>query len=95
MSTPFDPIELLRQKLAEQPLYKKYSNTVTSAIGLLVGVVWLLVSSGIEIPENITKGTLVAIAALTTLGVKFTPNGVTEKQVHELEEYVGRHRAGE
>lgn len=89
MSAPFDPLAFLRQKLAEQPLYRKYANTVTSATGFLVGAVWLLISSGIDVPDSITKGTLLAIAALTTLGVLNTPNGVTERQIEELEKYAG------
>lgn len=40
-----------------------------------------------------TSGVLLLVSALTMVGVKFTPNGVTEKQVDEIEEYVGRHRS--
>lgn len=95
MTTPgFDVTQILRDKLAEQPFYKKYANTVTSAVGLLVGAIWLLISTGVELPEDVTKGALIVIALLTTLGVYKTPNGVTEKQITEIEDYVGKHRAG-
>ena len=84
---------ILRDKLAEQPLIKKYANTVTTAVGALVAVVWTLVSLGVELPAQVGQGVLVLIAILTTVGVKLTPNGVTEKQVAEIEDYVGEHRA--
>lgn len=85
---------LLREQLAAQPWFKRYANTVTSAVGFLVGVVWLLVSSGVHLPAEVTSGVLLLVSALTVAGVKLTPNGVTEKQVVEIEEYVGRHRSG-
>lgn len=84
---------ILREKLAEQPLVKKYANTVTTAVGALVAVVWTLVSLDVELPAQVGQGVLVLIAILTTVGVKLTPNGVTEKQVAEIEDYVGKHRA--
>ena len=85
--------ELLRQKLEQQPLVKKYANTVTTAVGALIAVVWTLVSAGIEVPDQLSQGVLVLISLLTVVGVKLTPNGVTEKQVEELTDYVGKHRA--
>ncbi|MDV8006736.1 hypothetical protein [Rhodococcus sp. IEGM 1318] len=84
---------LLREKLAEQPWVKRYANTVTSAVGFLVALVWLLVSVGVDLPAEVTSGVLLLVSALTMVGVKFTPNGVTEKQVDEIEAYVGRHRS--
>ena len=84
---------LLREKLAEQPWFKRYANTVTSAVGFLVALVWLLVSVGVDLPAEVTSGVLLLVSALTMVGVKFTPNGVTEKQVDEIEAYVGRHRS--
>lgn len=84
--------DLLRAKLAEQPLFKRYANTVTSAVGLLVALVWTLVSVGVDLPAEVTTGVLILVSAFTTVGIKLTPNGVTEKQVEEIEEYVGRHR---
>ena len=41
----------------------------------------------------ITAGVLVLVSLGTVVGVKLTPNGVTEKQVAEIEDYVGQHRA--
>lgn len=84
--------EQLRAILEGQPLYRKYAKTVTSVVGLLVNVVWLMTSAGIEVPQNITVGVAALIAILTTLGVYQVPNAVTEQQVKELESYVGRHR---
>lgn len=86
---------ILRDKLAEQPLVKRYSNTVTSLIGLAINVIWVLVGLGVELPLPVLVGVGVAIQGLATVGVKFTPNGVTEKQVAEIESYVDqRHLEG-
>lgn len=83
---------ILRDKVAEQPLVKRYANTVTTAIGAVVAVVWTLISLGVDLPAQVGQGVLVIIAVFTVVGVKLTPNGVTEKQVEEIEDYVGKHR---
>lgn len=90
----FDPAAILRQKLQEQPLVKKYANTVTAAIGLVVGAIWLLLQLGLDLPETVTNLGFALVGLGTVIGVSLTPNGVTEKQVQEIEEYVGRHRTG-
>ncbi len=93
MSAPgFDLTQVLRGKLAEQSVYKKYSNTVTSLVATAVNVVWVLISFGVDVPTEATVGIAVAIQALGVVGVKFTPNGVTEKQIKEIEAYAGKHR---
>ncbi|WP_064059231.1 hypothetical protein [Prescottella equi] len=86
-------LDVLRAKMAEQPLVKKYANTVTTAVGLVIALLWAVISAGVDVPEGVTSGVLVLISLLTVVGVKFTPNGVTDKQIDELEQYVGRHRA--
>ncbi|MBM4518332.1 hypothetical protein GS491_22680 [Rhodococcus hoagii] len=86
-------LDVLRAKMAEQPLVKKYANTVTTAVGLVIALLWAVISAGVDVPEGVTSGVLVLISLLTVVGVKFTPNGVTDKQIAELEQYVGRHRA--
>lgn len=83
---------ILRDQMAEQPLFKRYANTVTSAVGLLVAVVWTLISVGVDMPPGVMAGVLVLVSVFTTVGVKLTPNGVTERQVEEIQDYVGRHR---
>ncbi|MGC5249487.1 hypothetical protein ACPXB3_21485 [Gordonia sp. DT219] len=93
MTTP-DLTAILRDKLAEQPWWKKYANTVTTAITLGVNVLWVLVSLGVDIDPTIIGGVAAAIQALGVLGVKLTPNGVTERQIADIENYVGKHRAG-
>ncbi|OZF40741.1 hypothetical protein CH296_00345 [Rhodococcus sp. 14-2496-1d] len=88
-------LDALREIVANQPLVKRYSNTVTSLLGLGVNLIWVLIGLGVDIPTNVLVGIAVAIQSLATVGIRFTPNGVTEKQVAEIEEYVGRHRAPE
>lgn len=87
--------DFLREKFAEQPLVKRYANTVTTAVGALVAVVWTLISAGVDLPSHVTTGVLVLVSIGTVIGVKFTPNGITERQIAEVEEYVGKHRAAE
>lgn len=84
---------ILREKVADQPIVKRYANTVTSAVGLLVAVVWTLISAGVDLPSQVTTGVLLLVSVFTVVGIKLTPNGVTEKQVAEIEDYVGKHRA--
>jgi len=90
---PFDPAEILRRKLQEQAWYKRYANTVTTGIGTLTGLAWLLLQTGLDVPPTVTNGVLGVIAFGTLIGVWQTPNGVTERQIKEIEEYAGRHRA--
>ncbi|ORL40583.1 hypothetical protein A6F59_14835 [Prescottella equi] len=82
--------EVLRAKLAEQPIVKRYANTVTTAIGVLAGALWLAIDAGIELPPQVSTVGLAIIGLGTLVGVKFTPNGVTEKQIDEIEEYAAR-----
>ncbi|PXW34139.1 UNVERIFIED_CONTAM: hypothetical protein DES50_102767 [Williamsia faeni] len=62
-------VDILRAKLDEQPIYKRYANTVTSLIATAVNVVWVLISLGVELPTQATVGVAVAIQALGALGV--------------------------
>ncbi|RDI13440.1 hypothetical protein DEU38_13415 [Rhodococcus sp. AG1013] len=80
--------DILRAKLADQPIIKRYANTATAAVGLVVALLWAVVSAGVDVPANITTGVLVLVSFGTVVGIKFTPNGVTERQVDELERYV-------
>ncbi|QXW04000.1 hypothetical protein [Rhodococcus globerulus] len=84
---------ILLDKVADQPLVKRYANTATTAVGALVSIVWTLISLGVQLPAQVGQGVLVIIAVFTVVGVKLTPNGVTEKQVEEIEDYVGQHRS--
>lgn len=88
----FDPAAILREKLQEQTWFQRYANTVTAALGLIVGAAWFILQLGLDLPEQVTNVVLGLIALGTVVGVRLTPNGVTEKQVQEIEEYVGRHR---
>ncbi len=93
MTAPDLAAVFLRQQLADQPLVKRYANTVTTLVTLGINVLWILISLGVDVPGDVVTGVAVAIQALGVVGVRLTPNGVTEKQVRELESYAGRHRA--
>lgn len=86
-------IDVLQQKLQEQPWYRTVANTVVTLVTLGVNVVWILVGLGIDVPTEVLIGVAGAIQALGVVGVKLTPNGVTERQIKEIEQYVGKHRA--
>lgn len=79
--------DLLRPVLESQPWYRKFANTATSLVGLVIAIVWTALSTGINLPQQVVVGVLVAIAALTTVGVKNTRNGITERQLAEIERY--------
>lgn len=83
-------LEVLRAKMAEQPLVKKYANTVTTAVAAVVAVLWTVISIGVNLPDQVVVGGLVLASLGTVVGVKFTPNGVTDKQIDELEAYTRR-----
>lgn len=83
-------LDVLRAKMAEQPLVKKYANTVTTAVAAVVALLWTVISIGVNLPEQVVVGGLVLASLGTVVGVKFTPNGVTDKQIDELEAYARR-----
>lgn len=87
-----DLTDILRDKLAEQPWYRTYANTATTLVTLGVNLVWILTSLGVDIDPTIIGGVAAAIQALGVVGVKLTPNGVTQRQIDDLDAYVGRHR---
>jgi ABC-type glycerol-3-phosphate transport system permease component len=96
MTVPTDPLEPIKELLRKQPWYQRFSNTVTATVGSLVGLVWLGTSLGFEVPDDAQKWGFVVIAVLTTLGVYKTPNGLTNRQLNEIEAaYVGRHQKPE
>lgn len=68
---------VLRQYLPAQPWWRRYSNTVTTAIGGAVTLVWWLASTGWDLPHwvQVTAGVVIFIGAV--FGVKKTPNGLT------------------
>nr|WP_172828763.1 hypothetical protein [Prescottella equi] len=90
MMNPNPILDVLRAKMAEQPLVKKYANTVTTAVAAVVAVLWTVISVGVNLPDQVVVGGLVLASLGTVVGVKFTPNGVTDKQIDELEAYTRR-----
>ena len=92
MSDADDLTTILQDKLAQQPWWQTYANTVTTVITLGVNVLWVLISLGIDIDPTVIGAVAAAIQGLGVVGVKLTPNGVTRRQIDDLETYVGRHR---
>ncbi|UTN91414.1 holin [Gordonia phage Outis] len=75
----------LREDLHRQPWFKRFSNTVTSAVGVLALVVWFLVTNGVEIPVQYQTIGGAVLAVLVVLGVLQTPNGITPKGIAKVE----------
>ena len=86
-------VDVLRAQLAAQPWWRTSANTVTSAVTLGVNAGWLLVSFGVDVDPMVIAVVAALVQLLGVVGVKLTPNGVTARQIDELEAYVGRHRA--
>lgn len=74
-------IDELRASLQRQPWYKRFANTVSSAVGVLSLVVWVAIANGVEIDPAVQTGVGAVLAVLTVLGVLRTPNGVTPRGV--------------
>lgn len=92
MTAPTDLTDILRDRLAAQPWWQTYANTATTLLTLVVNVVWLLISLGVDIDPTVIGAVAAAIQGAGVVGVKFTPNGVTQRQIDDLDAYVGRHR---
>ena len=74
----------LQETIAEQPWFRKYSNTFTAlATGLTAFVVWAA-GNGIGLPDYVQIVIGVLLVALQTLGVKATKNGITESTVQKI-----------
>lgn len=91
-------VDQLREQLAAQPWHERFSNTVTSAAGAVVLIVWVAVAAGLDVPAEALSAVAAVISVLTTAGVLKTRNGITPRGVDRVEriaehEYVGRRRA--
>jgi uncharacterized membrane protein len=93
MTDPNDPLWAVKELIQSQPWYKRFSNTVTAGVGSVVGLIWLTVSFGVDVPDDVSKWVFAIIGVLTMLGILKTPNGMTEGQLREIKEVTaGRHR---
>ena len=88
--------QIIRQKFDEkigaQPWYRKSANTVTSIGTLLATILAVVISSGVEIPGNYLVWVAVAIQVLGVIGIRITPNGVTNNVRDAI--LTGKHREG-
>lgn len=81
-----DPMSIVRAIVAKQPWYKEFSNTVTAAVGALIGVVWLAANFGFNLPDRVENIGFIVIAFLTMIGVYHTPNGMSQSQLQQLQD---------
>lgn len=88
--------QAILEKYTNQTMLRKYANTATGALGAIIGLIWALASAGLEIPPDVTKWVFSAVAIATAVGLKFTPNGVTAKQLEEIRVLsYGKHASGQ
>ena len=80
-------VDNVRAQLAAQPWYRTFSNTVTTAIGSIFTIMWVVSSQGFEIPAQVTIPVYVVLALAVVFGVYKTKNGVSPSQVEELERW--------
>lgn len=76
--------ELVSQMEA-QPWYKRFSNTVTTAAGLIVLTIWVAASAGYSIPTAVTAPVYAVLGVLTLIGVLKTRNGITPRGIETVE----------
>lgn len=93
MTPQSDLVEILQEKKDEQPWYKTYVNSAISSVSLVANVLWALISAGMDVDPLIIIGVLAVIQFAGVMGIKLSTNGVTPKQIKELEDYVGKHRS--
>lgn len=77
---------ILNTYLQQQKWYQENSNFITSAAGLLATVLAWAVAQ--PFAESASAQVLIFVAGfiLTTVGVKFTPNGFSKSQVRKIEQ---------
>lgn len=88
-------LDELRAQMADQPWYQRFSNTVTSAAGAVVLILWVAIAAGVGVDQEVLASVAGAIGVLTTAGVLKTKNGITPRGIADVEEaaeYVGQHR---
>ncbi|QXO14172.1 holin [Gordonia phage Bock] len=77
-------VDALRAELEEQPWWARFRNTLTTAAGVVVLIVWLALSVGLGVPAEVLSSVSGLIGLLTVLGVLKTPNGITPKGVDRV-----------
>lgn len=78
---------IVRDKLDEQPWYKKTANTISAATGALVSVATMVVAVGIDLPDAALIGLVALTAGGTAMGVRGTKNGFSESQRRKLTQW--------
>ncbi|AEV52098.1 putative holin [Rhodococcus phage RGL3] len=83
--------------IGDQPWYKRYANTVTTAVFSVLQALWLALSLGVDLPTPAVWGVAGLVLVGQIIGVFKTKSGVSdplkEKVMNDLTSYVGRHRA--
>lgn len=81
----------LNQKFREQSWFRKNSNTVTAAAGLAATVVAWIASQPFAVSTGWQVFILIAGFVLSVLGVKNTPNGISNSQMSKINAAAAKH----
>ena len=76
--------DMVQEALRRQSWYRKYANTINTAIGAAVTVAASLAASGMELPVWATYAVAVVGAVGTILGVRNTHNGIPQDTASRL-----------
>lgn len=78
---------IVRDKLQDQPWYKKMANTLSAATGALISIATMVVAVGVDLPDEALIGLVALTAGGTALGVRGTKNGFSESQRKKLTQW--------
>lgn len=69
-------LDIVVEGLRRQTFYQKNANTIHAGIGLVISLLSFLVTVPLGLPAPVVAAIPVAIQVLTTIGIKFTRNGI-------------------
>lgn len=67
--------------LSEQPFWRRYANTVTTAVGGLVALAWWLSTTWTDAPPWLSTVIGILLFVASVVGVKATRNGMTPSTI--------------
>ncbi|MGV0870012.1 hypothetical protein [Corynebacterium kalidii] len=78
---------IIRDKLDDQPWYKKIANTLTAVAGAIATILGAALSYGLDVPDGVMLGVVIFLSLCTALGVRGTRNGFSESQRRKLQQW--------
>lgn len=82
--------EVVQKAVSQQRWYRKYANTISTAVGLSSTVAMTVLSMGLDLPQGVSVALVVVGSLATILGVSQTKNGVQPHTAVQLQEAARR-----